>query len=76
MPQVRWNSTPKVFNPRYFVAITKQFEAQREAIRCYEDEYARTGHLWEKFMHAQGQLFGLQAGCEMAEGFEVVKFLA
>jgi hypothetical protein len=27
------------------------------------------------FTQAQGQLFGLQAGCEMAEGFEVVKFL-
>ena len=25
--------------------------------------------------YAQGQLFGLQAGCEMAEGSEVVKFL-
>jgi LmbE family N-acetylglucosaminyl deacetylase len=75
LTQVSWNSTPQVFNPRYFVDITKQFEVKREAIRCYEDEYARTGHLWEKFIQAQGQLFGLQAGCEMAEGFEVVKFL-
>jgi LmbE family N-acetylglucosaminyl deacetylase len=64
-----------VFNPRYFVDITHQFEVKRKAIRCYEDEYARTGHLWEKFIQAQGQLFGLQAGYEMAEGFEVVKFL-
>jgi LmbE family N-acetylglucosaminyl deacetylase len=75
LTQVSWNSTPQVFNPRYFVDITKQFEVKREAIRCYEDEYERTGHLWEKFIQAQGQLFGLQAGCEMAEGFEVVKFL-
>ena len=75
LTQVSWNSTPQVFHPRYFVDITKQFEVKREAIRCYEDEYARTGHLWEKFIQAQGQLFGLQAGCEMAEGFEVVKFL-
>ena len=53
----------------------RKFEAKREVLRCYEDEYERTGHLWEKFIQAQGQLFGLQAGCEMAEGFEVAKFL-
>jgi N-acetylglucosamine malate deacetylase 1 len=75
LAQVSWNSTPQVFTPRYFVDITKQFEVKREAIRCYQDEYARTGHLWERFIQAQGQLFGLQAGCDMAEGFEVVKLL-
>jgi len=75
LTQVSWNSTPQVFTPRYFVDITTQFEVKREAIRCYQDEYARTGHLWERFIQAQGQLFGLEAGCDMAEGFEVVKLL-
>ena len=43
-------------------------------IRSYEDEYKRTGDLWERLIHSQGQLFGLEAGCPMAEGFEVMKF--
>lgn len=75
LARVSWNSTPVAFKPTYFVDITQQFETKRRALRCYEDEYARTGPLWEKFIRSQGELFGLEANCGMAEGFEVMKFL-
>ena len=75
LTQVSWNSTSQAFNPSYFVNISNQFEAKRSAIRCYEDEYERTGQLWEKFIYSKGQLYGLEANCEMAEGFEVLKFV-
>ena len=74
LTKVSWNSTSQTFSPTYFVDITDQFEAKRTGIRCYEDEYKRTGDLWERLIYAQGQLFGLEAGCTMAEGFEVMKF--
>ena len=71
--RVSWNATPQPFRANYFVEITDQFETKRRALRCYEDEYERAGHLWEKFISSQGHLFGLEANCGIAEGFEVVK---
>jgi LmbE family N-acetylglucosaminyl deacetylase len=74
LTKVSWNSTPYQFRQAYFVDITRQFETKRKALACFEDEFKRTGHLWERYIHAQGQLFGLEAGYEMAEGFEIMKF--
>ena len=75
LTQVSWNSSPQAFTPRYFVDTTNQIEAKHRALRCYEDEFARTGRMWEAFSRSQGTLFGLTAGCEVAEGFEVMKLL-
>jgi len=74
LTRVSWNSSPDLFRPRFFVDITNQFEAKQKAIRCYVDEYARTGALWEKFIRSTAELYGLEAGCELAEGFEVLKY--
>ena len=74
LTRLSWHSSPGSFKPRYFVDITNQFEAKQRALRCYEDEYARTGALWEKFVRSTAELYGLEAGCELAEGFEIVKF--
>lgn len=72
--QMSWNSTLHCFRPQYFVDITAHFTAKRDALRCYEDEYARIGSQWEKFILAQAQLYGLEAGCDLAEAFEVIKY--
>lgn len=74
LARVSWNSTPCPFNANYFVDITRQFDAKLAAMMCYKDEFKRTGRLWEIFVRSQGRLFGLEAGCDMAEGFEVLKF--
>lgn len=75
MTRLSWNSTSKVFDPRYFVDIEETFEDKKRALSCYEDEYERRGREWEKYIKSQGQLFGLEANCELAEGFEVLKYL-
>ncbi|WP_089939164.1 PIG-L deacetylase family protein [Candidatus Entotheonella palauensis] len=75
LTRVSWHSTPEVFQSRYFVDITRQFEAKRAALQCYRDEYERVGPTWERLVQAQATLYGLQAGCTLAEGFDVVKFL-
>ncbi len=74
LARVSWNSTSDAFRPVYFVDITQQCEAKRKVPLCYQVEYRRTGHLWEKFNQSQAQLYGLEANCEMAECFEVMKF--
>lgn len=75
LTQVSWNSTYQSFAPNYFVDITNQFEAKQAALQCYEDEYRRTGSLWEKFILSTAMEYGMKAGCEKAEGFEVLKYL-
>jgi LmbE family N-acetylglucosaminyl deacetylase len=74
LTRVSWNSYPGGFNPTYFVDISDVIEVKREALRCYEDEYRRTGTLWDRFVDASATLYGLEAGCDFAEGFEIVKF--
>jgi LmbE family N-acetylglucosaminyl deacetylase len=74
LSRVSWNSYPVKFAPNYFVDITGLLVTKSAALRCYEDEYARTGELWEKFIHSTAQLYGLEAGCDHAEGFEVLKY--
>jgi LmbE family N-acetylglucosaminyl deacetylase len=72
--ELSWNSSPHCFRPQYFVDIAAHFKAKQDALRCYEDEYARIGSQWEKVILARAQLYGLKAGCELAEAFEVIKY--
>jgi LmbE family N-acetylglucosaminyl deacetylase len=74
LTKVSWNCFPAQFDPRFFVDVSEYFDRKQAAMRCFEDEYARTGQLWEQYARATGELYGLQAGCRMAEGFEVVKY--
>ena len=74
LTKVSWNSFPGAFDPRFFVDITGHLPLKSQAMRCFEDEYARTGGHWETWSRASAELCGLQAGCQHAEGFEVVKY--
>ena len=74
LTRVSWNSYPGGFSPSYFVDISDVIKTKRQALRCYEDEYKRTGRLWERYVTASATLYGLESGYEFAEGFEIVKF--
>lgn len=74
LTKVSWNSFPGGFQPRFFVDVTGHLEKKSQAMQCFEDEYARTGAHWETFSRATAELYGLEAGCRHAEGFEVVKY--
>jgi LmbE family N-acetylglucosaminyl deacetylase len=71
--QISWNKVPHAWNPSFFVDVTATLEQRIAALRCYRDEWQRTGTLWEKYVRSTAALYGLQCGCEAAEGFEVVK---
>lgn len=73
---VSWRKNRGGFEPNFFVDVTGLIETKSKALRCYEDEYSRIGHLWEKYIRSTASLYGLQAGCDVAEGFEVVKYLS
>ena len=76
LTKVSWNSFPGAFDPRFFIDITGRLPLKSQAMKCFEDEYARTGAYWETWSRASAELCGLQAGCEHAEGFEIVKYRA
>ncbi len=45
-----------------------------KALQCYTQEYERNGESWEKYVLSQATLGGLEAGCDLAESFEVVRY--
>jgi LmbE family N-acetylglucosaminyl deacetylase len=74
LSKVSWNCFPGVFDPRFFIDISEYFDQKIKAMRCFEDEFLRTGEEWEKFARSTGELYGLQAGCKLAEGFEIIRY--
>jgi LmbE family N-acetylglucosaminyl deacetylase len=71
--QLSWNCVPEAWNPNFFVDVTETLEYRIAALRCYQDEWERTGRLWEKYVRSTAALYGLKCGCEFAEAFEVIK---
>jgi LmbE family N-acetylglucosaminyl deacetylase len=71
--QLSWNKVPQAWNPNFFVDVAATLEYRVAALQYYEDEWERTGLLWEQYIRSTTALYGLQCGCKAAEGFEVVK---
>jgi hypothetical protein len=68
--RLSWNSVPQAWKPSLFADISRTLEDRVRALQCYADEWARTGDLWERYMRSTATLYGLEAGCDAAEGFE------
>jgi LmbE family N-acetylglucosaminyl deacetylase len=75
MARVSWYTAVESFKPNYFIDISDQFGSKLKALQCYKDEYERIGELWKKFVDAQSNFYGLEAGCKRAEGLEIVKYI-
>ena len=73
--RLSWHKTLEKFDPNFFITIDEVIDYKFEAIKCYEDEYARNKERWEKYILSTAQLYGLKSGCKYAEGFEVIKYL-
>jgi LmbE family N-acetylglucosaminyl deacetylase len=71
--RLSWNKEPEAWNPNFYVDVSATLEHRIAALQCYGDEWERTGMLWEKYVRGTAALYGLECGCEAAEGFEVVK---
>ena len=64
------------FDARHFVDITDVYQDKLDLLSHYRSEFARQGDNWVSFLEHQHALFGRMIGVGMAEGFEVVKYLA
>lgn len=69
-----WHEGSSRFDPRFFVDISPTLEGKGELIRLFDSENSRTGGRWIDFVYSQARLFGLKAGVQFAEGFEVVRW--
>jgi LmbE family N-acetylglucosaminyl deacetylase len=71
--RISWNSVSEAWKPSFFVDVSRTLEDRIAALRCYADEWGRTGALWEKYIRNSAAIYGLESGCEAAEGFEVIR---
>lgn len=65
--------TKNLFNPNYFVNISKEFNKKIIAVKKYRGELKRNNNKWIKLIEKNNFLSGDLMGCKYAEAFEVVR---
>lgn len=71
MPQNNLN-----FQTNMFVKVEEEnLKAKCEALRCYESQKERP-YISEDFIKGLARVRGMQAGCNYAEAFEVIRWMA
>ena len=76
MYRSNWYHSPTVFHTTYFVDITQQWGTKERAIRAHKSEIKRTHERWISFFRNEAESAGQRMGVELAEVFELVKWLA
>jgi LmbE family N-acetylglucosaminyl deacetylase len=76
MYRSNWYHSPSDFRGAFFVDITSHWGTKEKAIRAHESEIARTHERWISFFRHEAENAGQRMGVELAEVFEVVKWLA
>ena len=74
IPRVSENS----INPNYYVDITKSFDKKIEASSCHKSQikkYMNHGFDVPKNLKTLAEFRGIQANCEYAEAFQVIKMV-
>ncbi|MFW9856154.1 MAG: PIG-L deacetylase family protein [Candidatus Thorarchaeota archaeon] len=70
-----WNIIVEPFNPKLYVEVTKEDASKRiSALRCYESQNHRY-YMKEQANDAFLRYYGLKAGFEFAEAFEIYKMV-
>lgn len=64
------------FRGNYYIDISPYIEEKIEVIKCHKSELERVRYQWIEFFTHQNRNDGMKIGCEYAECFEVVRFLA
>lgn len=75
MYRSNWYNSPYDFRGTFFVDITKHWDTKERAIRAHRSEIARTHERWIGFFRNEAESAGQRMGVELAEVFEVVKWL-
>ena len=76
MYRSNWYLSAGGFKENYFVDISETWDVKEKAILAHESEFGRVGSRWVDYFKRQALNNGLIAGVEMAECFELVKWLA
>ena len=58
-----------------FMDIEPWYDTKLELIRLHQSEHGRAGDRWEAFLLAEARLRGLEAGCQLAEGFLPIRWV-
>jgi LmbE family N-acetylglucosaminyl deacetylase len=70
-----YNDIP-IANRQLFVELDQfQVQAKVNAVQCYESQYLGRQYLSPNAIHTQAKFYGLSAGCEYAEAFEILRMV-
>lgn len=75
MYRSNWYHTPVEFRGNFYIDITEHWSIKERAIRSHVSELERTGEKWITFFRNEAVNAGQRIGVELAEVFEVVKWL-
>ena len=75
MYRSNWYHSTQDFRGNYYVDISDYWETKERAISAHVSEVDRTGKKWIRFFKNEAENAGQKIGVNMAEVFEVVKFL-
>tara|TARA_Y100000310_G_C20689239_1_gene821128 strand:- start:2676 stop:3317 length:642 start_codon:yes stop_codon:yes gene_type:complete len=70
---INWYESFDSFKPRIFSDISSTYEQKKQAVNAHSSEVKRTNNTWIKFIDSASNYYGLKAGVERAEGFEVIR---
>jgi LmbE family N-acetylglucosaminyl deacetylase len=75
MYRSNWYHSAQNFRGNFYVDITNHWETKEKAIRAHISEMERTGNQWIRFFKNEAENAGQRIGVELAEVFELVKWL-
>jgi LmbE family N-acetylglucosaminyl deacetylase len=70
-----WYHSTQNFRGNFYTDITNYWQTKEKAIRSHESEMVRIGEKWINFFKNEAENAGQRIGVELAEVFEVVKWL-
>jgi len=75
MYRSNWYHSSMEFRGNFYVDITDYWATKELSIRCHESEMGRTGEKWINFFKKEAENAGQRIGVQLAEVFEIVKYL-
>lgn len=76
MYRSNWYQGAIPFHKQFYVDITSEWNTKKEALCAHTSEMQRTGGKWLDYSFCDARICGMEAGVELAEVFQVVKWLA